>query len=146
MLGAGRNACATKAGLLVALSDEAEVGAEAEALDADLERSAAAVEQVFEQGLQEEGALDVFFHLFDFAVSQFFPTGADRGIFAEAVEEELDLAEGEAHLAGEADEQDAVKCVGGVATLAADAVRSGEKPHFLVVTDGGSVDAGAGGE
>ena len=69
MLGAGRNACATKAGLLVALSDEAEVGAEAEALDADLKRSAAAVEQVFEQGLQDERALDVFFHVRDFAVS-----------------------------------------------------------------------------
>jgi hypothetical protein len=25
-------------------------------------------------------------------------------------------------------------------------VRSGEKPHFLVVTDGGSIDGGAGGE
>jgi hypothetical protein len=48
-----RNGCATKAGLLLALSDETEVGAEVEALDADLKRSAAAMEQVFEQGLQE---------------------------------------------------------------------------------------------
>jgi hypothetical protein len=49
-----RNGCATKARLLLAASDEAEVGAEAEALDAHLKRSAAAVEQVIEQGLQEE--------------------------------------------------------------------------------------------
>jgi hypothetical protein len=40
----------------------------------------------------------------------------------------------------------AVERVAGVAALAADAVRSGEKPHFLVVTDSGSVDGGAGGE
>jgi hypothetical protein len=39
---------ATKARLLFALSDEAEVGAEAETLDADLKRSATATEQVFE--------------------------------------------------------------------------------------------------
>ena len=50
----GRIAFATKAGLVVALGDEAEIGAEAEALDAHLKRSAAAVEQIFEQGLQEE--------------------------------------------------------------------------------------------
>src|SRR5258708_1302717 len=114
-----RNGCATKAGLLLAASDEAEVGAEAEALDADLERSATAMEQVFEQGLQEERALDVFFHLSDFAVREFSPAGADRSVFAEAVEEELDLAEGEAHLACKADEQDAIECVAGVAALAA---------------------------
>ena len=48
----GRIAFATKAGLVVALGDEAEIGAEA--LDAHLKRSAAAVEQIFEQGLQEE--------------------------------------------------------------------------------------------
>jgi hypothetical protein len=54
MLGAGRIAFATKAGLVVALGDEAEIGAEAEELDAHLKRSAAAVEQIFEQGLQEE--------------------------------------------------------------------------------------------
>jgi hypothetical protein len=45
---------ATKAKLLFALSGEAEVGAEAKALDTDLKRSAAAMEQVFEQGLQED--------------------------------------------------------------------------------------------
>jgi hypothetical protein len=50
----GRIASATKAGLLLGLSDEAEVGAEAEALDAQLKRSTAAMEQIFEQGLQEE--------------------------------------------------------------------------------------------
>src|SRR5260370_42325243 len=79
-------------------------------------------------------------------MSQFFPAGADRGVVPEAVEEELDLAEREAHVAGEADEQHAVEGVAGVAALAADAVLSGEKPHFLVVADGGSVDAGARGE
>ena len=65
----GRIACATKAGLLVALGDKAEPGAEAEALDACLERSATTMEEIFQQGLQEQGSLDVFFHLFDFAVS-----------------------------------------------------------------------------
>jgi hypothetical protein len=52
-------------------------------------------------------------------MGQFFPARADRDVFAETVEEELDLAEGEAHLAREADEQDAVEGVAGVAARAA---------------------------
>jgi hypothetical protein len=41
-------------GLLLALSDEAKPGDEAERLDAHLKRSAAAMEQGFEQGFQDE--------------------------------------------------------------------------------------------
>jgi len=40
--------------LFLAAGYEAQPGAEAKALDADLERSATAMEQVFQQGLQEE--------------------------------------------------------------------------------------------
>ncbi len=104
------------------------------------------MEQVFEQGLQEERALDVFFHLSDFAVREFSPAGADRSVIAEAVEEDLDLAEGEPHFAREADEQDAIECVAGVAALAAAPLGRGKKAQFFVVADGGRVDGGASGE
>jgi len=45
----------------------------------------------------------------EFAGGEFFPARADGGVVAEAAEEELDFGEGEAHVGGEADEEDAME-------------------------------------
>jgi hypothetical protein len=124
----------------------AEVGAEAEALDTDLERNTAAMKQVREERFKAEGTPDVVFDFGDFAGSESFPARADGSVVAETVEEELDLAEGEAHVGGEADQQNAMECGAGIAALATDALRRGEEAHFFVVTDGGGVEAGVTGE
>ena len=50
-------------------AQKAKVGAEAEALDADLKRRALAMEQMFEERLQAEGAVDVLVDLLDFVAS-----------------------------------------------------------------------------
>ncbi len=44
-----------------------------------------------QERFQTEGALEAFFNFEDFAMGEFFPTGSDGRIVAEAVEEELDL-------------------------------------------------------
>jgi hypothetical protein len=67
-------------------------------------------------------------------------------VVAEAVEEELDFGEGEAHFSGETDEEDAVESVGGIAALAAGAMSRSEQAESLVVANGGGVEAGAMGE
>ncbi len=85
-------------------SEGTESRAEAEALDTDLKGNAAAAEKVAQERFQTEGALEAFFNFEDFAMGEFFPTGSDGRIVAEAVEEELDFGEGEAHVAGETDE------------------------------------------
>jgi len=74
------------------LREDTEIGAEAEALDADLKRSAAAMEQMLEERFETEGALDGVLDFGDFAVSEFFPARADRLVIAETVEKELDFA------------------------------------------------------
>ena len=79
-------------------------------------------------------------------MGEFFPAGADGGIAAQAMEKQFDLAEGEAYVAGEANEKRAVEGVTGIAALAAGAVRRGEQAHFFVVAEGGGVKTGAGGE
>ena len=85
-------------------SEGTESRAEAEALDTDLKGNAAATEEVAQERFQTEGALEAFFNFEDFAMGEFFPTGSDGRIVAEAVEEEFDFGEGEAHVAGETDE------------------------------------------
>src|SRR5260370_41176318 len=57
------------AGLLGVFAQKAKVGAESEALDADLKRRALAMEQMFEERLQTEGAVDILVDLFDFVAS-----------------------------------------------------------------------------
>lgn len=79
-------------------------------------------------------------------MGKFFPARADGGVVAKAAEEQFDFGEGKAHVAVEADEQGAIEGIAWVAALAAGAMRRGEKTHFLVVADGGSIEAGAGGE
>jgi len=90
--------------LFRATGEGAQSRAEAEALDTDLKGNAAAAEEVVQERFQTEGALEAFFNFEDFAMGEFFPTGSDGRIVAEAVEEELDFGEGEAHVAGETDE------------------------------------------
>ncbi len=73
---------------------------------------------------------------------EFFPAGAYRSVIAEAAEEKLDLAEGEAHVGGEADQEYARKGIVCVAALAAEALGRCEEAAFFVVADGGGVEAG----
>ena len=105
-----------------------------------------AAEQALEEGFEFEGAGDVLFDFGELAGGEFFPARADGGVVAEAAEEELDLSEGEAHVGGEADEQDTMEGVAGIAALTADPLGRDEDAHFFVVADGGGVEAGAGGE
>ena len=105
-----------------------------------------ASEEMLEERFQPKGTFHGFLNFGDFVTGEFLPAGADRGIVAQAVEEEFDLAEGEAHVASEADEEDAVEGVAGIAALSAGAVGRGEQAHFFVIANGGGVEAGAGGE
>jgi len=104
------------------------------------------VEEALEEGFELEGTDDTLLDFVEFAGGEFFPARADGGVVAEAAEEELDFGEGEAHVGGEADEEDAMEGVAGIAALAADPLGRGEEAHFFVVADGGGVEAGAGGE
>ncbi len=79
----------------------------------------------------------------ELAGGKFFPAGADGCVVAEAAKEELDLGKGEAHVGGEADEEDAIESLAGIAALAAEALGRGEEAEFFVVADGGGVEAGA---
>ena len=106
-----------------------------------LEGDAAAMLKILEKSFEAEPAGDAGFDFGELSGGEFFPARADGGIVAEAVEEELNFGKGETHFAGEADEQDAVQGVGGIATLAAKAVRGSEQAEFFVVTDGGGVEA-----
>ena len=124
----------------------AEFGTEAEAIDAELERGAAAAEEALEEGFEFERTVDGLIDFGELAGGEFFPAGADGSVVAEAAEEELDLAEGETHFSGEADEEDAMEGFAGIAALAAHTLRRGEQATFFVVADCGGVEAGAGGE
>jgi hypothetical protein len=64
----------------------------------------------------------------------------------ETAEEELDFGESEAHVAGEADEEDAIQSLGRVAALPAETLWRSEEAALFVVTDGGGVEAGTTGE
>jgi hypothetical protein len=124
----------------------AEVAAEAEAIDTELEGGAVAAEEALEEGFEFEGAGDGLIDFAELAGGEFFPAGTDGGVVAEAAEEEFDFGEGEAHVGGEADEEDAMEGVAGIAALPADTLGRDEQAHFFVVADGGGVEAGAGGE
>jgi hypothetical protein len=104
------------------------------------------VEEPVKERLEIEGTSDILLDFGEFAMGQFFPAGADGGVVAEAAEEEFDFGEGEAHVAGKANEEDAVDGVRRVAALAASAMGRGEKAAFFVIADGGGVKAGAAGK
>jgi len=126
-----------------AASNEAEVFAETEGGDALLERSAMAMLEILEKSFETKPAGDAGFDFRELFGGEFFPARTDGGVVTEAAKEELDFREGEAHFAGKANEQDAVESVGGIAALAAEAMRGSEEAEFFVVADGGGVDAGA---
>lgn len=105
-----------------------------------------AAAETLEEGFESERAPDVLFHFGELPGGELFPARADGSIVAEAAEEKLDLREGEAHVAGEADEEDAINGVRGVTALAAEALGRGEEAHFFVVANGGGVEVGATGE
>jgi len=124
----------------------AEVGAEAEASDTELEGGTVAAKEALKEGFEFEGAGDVLIDFDEFSCGELFPARADGGVITEPAEEELDFGEGEAHVGGEADEEDAMEGVAGIAALAADTLRRGEEATFLIVADGGGVEVGASGE
>ena len=105
-----------------------------------------AAKEALEERFKLERAGDILVHFGDLSGSEFFPAGADGGVVAEAAEEKLDFGEGETHVTGEADKEDAIKGVRGVAALAAGAMGRSEKAAFFVVADGGGVESGAAGE
>jgi hypothetical protein len=111
-----------------------------------LERDAIAAEQGLEKGLEFAGTRDGLIDFAYFFGGELSPAGADGSIVAEAAEEELDFGEGEAHVAGEADKEDAMQGFGRIAALAAETLRRGEETALFVVTDGGGVEVGAAGE
>jgi hypothetical protein len=76
----------------------AEFGAEAEAIDAELERGAVAAEEALEEGFEFEGAGDGLIDFAELAGGELFPAGTDGSIVAEAAEEEFDFGKGEAHV------------------------------------------------
>jgi hypothetical protein len=134
------------ASLLSVGAQKTEIGAEAEAIYAELERGATAVKEALEEGFEFEGAGYGLIDFGELAGGEYFPARADRGVVAETAEEELDFGESEAHVGGEANEKDAVQGVTGIAALSAEALGYGEQAHFFVVADGGGVEVGAGGE
>lgn len=105
-----------------------------------------AAQKPLKERLKFERAGNVLFNFDEFPGGEFFPARADGDVVAEAVEEELDFSECEAHVGGETDQEDAMERVARVATLAADPLWHGEEAEFFVVTDGGGVEVGAGGE
>ena len=132
--------------LFGAASEEGKSWAEAEAFDAEPEGGAAAAKEGLEEGFEFEGAVDGLIDFEELTVGEFFPARANWCVVAEAAEEELDFGEGEAHVGGEADEEDAMEGVAGIAALASDALGRGEEAAFFVVADGGGVEVGAAGE
>jgi hypothetical protein len=124
-------------------SDEAEIFAEAERGNTLLERSAVAMEQVLEKSFEKERASYAVFDFRELFRGELLPARTHWSIVPKTTEEELDFGEGEAHLAGETNEQDAVESVGRVATLAAGAVRRRQQTESFVVADGGGIHAGA---
>ena len=111
-----------------------------------LERSAVAMLEILQKGFETEPAGDAGFDFGELFGGEFFPARPDGGLVAEAVEEELDFREGEAHFSGETDEEDAVESFRGIAALAAGAMRGSEEAEFFVVADGRGVEACAMGE
>jgi hypothetical protein len=138
--------CAGPGTLLGTMRKGAQVFAEAEGADALLERGAVAALKATEERLELEGTGDVLLNFGEFPGGEFFPARSDGRVVTKAAEEKLDFGEGEAHVAGKADKQDAIKGVSRVAALATDALGRGEEAAFLVETDGGGLEVGASGE
>ena len=84
--------------LILDIFKAAEFGAEAEAIDAELERGAVAAEEALEEGFEFEGAGDGLIDFAELAGGELFPAGTDGSIVAESAEEEFDFGKGEAHV------------------------------------------------
>jgi hypothetical protein len=127
--------------LVGAAGDGAEIFAEAEGGDALLERSAVAMEKTLEKGFQAKGASDAVFDVHELSGGEFLPARSYGSLIVQAAKEKLDFGERETHLASEANEENAVEGVRGIAALAAGAMRRGEEAEPFVVADGGGVEA-----
>jgi len=100
-------------------AEVAELGTEAEAGDALVEAGAGAAGlEALEKAEEAAGEEQALLELSDLLRREFAPAGGDRRAGAEAVEEEFDFGEREIHFGGEADEEETVESVGGVAALA----------------------------
>jgi hypothetical protein len=58
------------------------------------------MEKALEKGFELEGVGDILLDFAKLPRGEFFPSGADGRVVPETVEEELDFAEGEAHIGG----------------------------------------------
>jgi hypothetical protein len=79
-------------------------------------------------------------------MGEFFPAGAHGSAIPKAAKEKLNFGESEAHVAGEADEKDAMERFGRITPLAAETPGWSEETHFFIITDGGGVEIGAASE
>ena len=61
-------------------SDDSQVGTETQALDADLQRNAPAIEKVFEKRFQTSSPLYALVHLLNLAMREFLPARPHRGV------------------------------------------------------------------
>jgi hypothetical protein len=129
-----------------AAGDGAEIFAEAEGGDALLERSAVAMEKTLEKGFQAKRASDAVFDVHELSGCEFLPARSYGSLIVQAAKEKLDFGERETHLASEANEENAVEGVRGIAALATAAVRRSEQTEFFVVADGGGIQACASSE
>jgi len=107
---------------LFCAGERAEVFAEAKGTYTLLKRRAMAAAETLQERFELEGAGDVLFDVDEFACRELFPAGADGNVVTETAEEELDFREGESHVAGEANEKDAMDGIRWVTTLAAEAL------------------------
>jgi hypothetical protein len=132
--------------LLGVFANQEQVGAQAEPINTILERRTVALEQVLEQRLEAVQTFDIPLHLFDLAMSQLFPAGANRDVLAQTTEEEFDFPQGKTHVAGETDEQDTVNDFLGITALATGAVRNCKKAYPFIVANSRSVETGTAGQ
>jgi hypothetical protein len=104
------------------------------------------MEKALEKGFELEGVGDILLDFAKLPRGEFFPSGADGRVIPETVEEELDFAEGEAHIGGKANQEYARKSVACVAALAAYTLGRSQEAAFFVVADRGGIEAGGAGE
>lgn len=105
-----------------------------------------AVAKTLQERFEFERASNVLFDFDEFARRELFPAGADGSVVAEAAEEQLDFGEGEAHVAGKADQKDAMEGLGRVTALPTKALGRRQEAAFLVVADRGGIEVGAASE
>src|SRR5215471_13350949 len=94
------------------------------------------------QFFETAGAGDESAQVCDFASGEFLPARADGRGFTNATKEDADFLKRETHFARKTNEENAIQGFRGIAALTACTGWHGKKADFLVITNGGSVEAG----